>query len=138
NGRELTGTKILQIRKPKEEFAFKNIAAKPYLSLLRDFSAPVRLVYPYSDEDLLFLLAHDSDPFNRFEAAQKLSMKYLLQMVKTKSTAVPAKAIRLMDSIGALLRDTRADAAFKALTIVPPTEAEIGLAIRAEGGFINP
>ena len=137
-GHEIIGTKILQIRKPKEDFVFKNIAANPYLSLLRDFSAPVRLIYPYSDEELLFLLAHDSDPFNRFEAAQKLSMKYLLKMVKAKSTTVPAAATKLMDSIGALLRDARADASFKALTIVPPTETEIGLAVRAEGGFIDP
>ena len=84
-GRDLIGTEILSIKKPREEFVFKNIAAKPVLSLLRDFSAPVRLLYPYADEELLFLLARDSDPFNRWEAAQKLFMKYLLQMIATHS-----------------------------------------------------
>ena len=77
-GRDLIGTRVLPLRKKQEEFVFKNIPAKPVPSLLREFSAPVRLNYSYTDGELLFLMANDSDAFNRWEAAQKLFMKYLL------------------------------------------------------------
>ncbi|MGE3623513.1 MAG: aminopeptidase N [Bdellovibrionales bacterium] len=137
-GRELIGTRILQIKKSKQDFLFRNVKEKPCLSLLRDFSAPVRLVYPYTDDELLFLLAHDSDPFNRWEAAQKLFMKYLQQLVASRQAVLPAEVAKLFASLSSLLRDTRADAAFKALTMALPSEAEIGLALRAEGKFIDP
>jgi aminopeptidase N len=77
-GRDITGTRVLPLRKAREEYVFKNIPAKPVPSLLRDFSAPVHLTYSFTDKELLFLMAHDSDTFNRWEASQKLFMKYLL------------------------------------------------------------
>jgi aminopeptidase N len=137
-GRELTGTKILQVRKPREKFLFRNIKTKPYVSLLRDFSAPVRMVYAQSDAELLFLLAHDSDAFNRWEAAQKLFMKHLLPMAIARSARVPPAAVGFIDALGAVLNDKHADAAFKALALSPPGESEIGLALRAAGQFIDP
>ncbi len=137
-GRDLIGTKILSLRKPQESFEFRNIKAKPVLSLLRDFSAPVRLIYPYKDKELLFLLAHDSDPFNRFEAAQKLFLKYLLKMVEAESVKVPGESPQLFAALASLLNDGKADAAFKAMTVALPSESEIGLALRAAGKFIDP
>ena len=77
-GRDMIGTRVLSIKKPREEFVFQNIKAKPVPSLLRDFSAPVRLNYAYTDAELLFLMAHDSDPFNRWEAGNKLIVKSIL------------------------------------------------------------
>ena len=137
-GKNLIGTKILALTKPREDFVFRDIKAKPALSLLRDFSAPVRLIYPYTDDELLFLLARDSDPFNRWEAAQKLFMKYLLSMVLARKSSVPADAARFIKALGSLLRDRRADAAFKAMVLALPSEGEIGLALRADHHPIDP
>jgi len=137
-GRDLIGTRILSVKKPREDFVFRNIKAKPVVSLLRDFSAPVRLDYPQSEQELLFLLAHDSDPFNRWEAGQKLFMKILLRMVSSSRHQPPAEMSRLAESLAALLRDAKMDAAFKSMALALPSETEIGLALRAAGTFIDP
>ena len=65
-------TRILQLRAAKESFVFEDVFAAPVPSLLRNFSAPVVLDYPYEDRELAHLLAHDSDAFNRWEAGQRL------------------------------------------------------------------
>jgi len=70
---------VLSLRKAEEKFVFKNQKAKPVPSLLRGFSAPVILNYPYSEDDLLHLMAHDDDPFNRWEAGQRLAASTILQ-----------------------------------------------------------
>src|SRR5665647_547666 len=63
-------SRILELRQGTESFTFIDVATRPVPSLLRNFSAPVKLVYPYRDEDLALLLTHDSDPFQRWEAGQ--------------------------------------------------------------------
>jgi aminopeptidase N len=70
---------MLSVRKSEERFTFKGLKQKPVPSLLRGFSAPVILNYPYSESDLLHLLAHDDDPFNRWEAAQRLAASVILE-----------------------------------------------------------
>jgi aminopeptidase N len=69
---------ILSIRQAEEKFLFKS-KSKPVPSLLRGFSAPVILNYPYSEDDLVHLLANDDDPFNRWEAAQRLAAEIILE-----------------------------------------------------------
>ena len=61
--------------------------SKPVPSLLRGFSAPVILNYPYTEDDLVHLLAHDDDPFNRWEAAQRLCTDIILQRAGTPTAA---------------------------------------------------
>ena len=73
--------KVLFLTQTSQVFQFKNIATKPIPSLLRNFSAPVKLNYDYTDEDLLFLFKHDKDPFNRFEAGQKYALRLALKLV---------------------------------------------------------
>ena len=73
-----TSTRVLQLTEPQQSFVFENIAAEPVPSLLRNFSAPVVLDYLYSESDLAHLLAHDSDPFNRWEAGQRLFGQLIL------------------------------------------------------------
>jgi aminopeptidase N len=70
---------MLSLRKPEERFVFTGLKHKPVPSLLRGFSAPVVLNYRYSESDLLHLLAHDDDPFNRWEAAQRLAAAVILE-----------------------------------------------------------
>ena len=68
---------VLSLKKAEETFTFK-CKAKPIPSLLRGFSAPLILNYPYTEDELVHLLAHDDDPFNRWEAAQRLSSEIIL------------------------------------------------------------
>ncbi len=136
-GRDMIETAVLSVTKASEKFVFRNIKTKPVISLLRDFSAPVRLVYPYSDDELLFLLAKDSDPFCRWEAGNKLLTKYLLAMAAGKDVA--AKTIEnLVSALGNVLRDKRLDASFKAMALSLPSEGELGLALAADKQPINP
>ena len=136
-GKDLIGTQILSLTKPKQAFVFKNIKAPPVPSLLRDFSAPVRLSYPYTDAELLFLLAHDSDPFNRWEASVKLLTKYLLNLASGKGVR-EADLDRLTAALGDVLNDGALDASFKAMTLSLPSEGELGLALAAAGKPIDP
>ena len=75
-------TEILQIQKPIEVFEFENIPAKPIPSLLRGFSAPVKINYDYSDGALQVLFKHDADQFNRWEAGQKYAINTLLELIR--------------------------------------------------------
>ena len=70
--------RVLSIKNAEEKFTFQ-VNSKPIPSLLRGFSAPVILNYPYSEADLVHLLANDDDPFNRWEAAQRLATDIILK-----------------------------------------------------------
>ena len=106
---------VLSLKTPEEKFEFKvRSGAKPVPSLLRGFSAPVILNYPYSESDLVQLLAHDDDPFNRWEAAQRLAAEIILKQGGRPSTA-------FLDALELLLRER--DAAFVAEALSLPSEA---------------
>ena len=106
---------------------FIGIDAEPVPSLLRGFSAPVVLDCDDSDAQLLTLLAHDSDPFNRWEAAQRLALKRALDFIR--SDAVPGSAPVLdaatMDALRQVLHHPTLDAAFKELVLTLPGEVYI-------------
>jgi len=70
---------LLHVKKPEERFTFTGLPAKPVPSLLRRFSAPVILDYPYTEAELLHLLANDDDPFNRWEAGQRVATSVIVQ-----------------------------------------------------------
>src|SRR5690606_4377546 len=75
NGDDLMETQVLHLKEAEQTFTFKNIGARPVPSILRDFSAPVKLTSDLSDEDFTFLMVHDSDGFNRWEAGQTFALK---------------------------------------------------------------
>ncbi|XP_039029412.1 LOW QUALITY PROTEIN: puromycin-sensitive aminopeptidase-like [Hibiscus syriacus] len=117
---------VLRITKKEEEFVFCDIFERPIPSLLRGYSAPVRLESDLSDSDLFFLLAHDSDEFNRWEAGQLLARKLMLSLVsdfqKNKSLTLNPKFVQGLKSI---LCDTGLDKEFIAKAITLPGEGEI-------------
>ncbi len=76
------GTCVLPIKKEKEQFIFTRVESKPIPSLLRNFSAPVIVNYPYTDDELLWLLQCDSDSFARWEAGQTFSKRLIFQLVE--------------------------------------------------------
>ncbi|CAN0841278.1 Puromycin-sensitive aminopeptidase [Linum grandiflorum] len=117
---------VLRVTKKEEEFIFNDITEKPVPSLLRGYSAPIRLVSDLSDDDLFFLLAHDSDEFNRWEAGQLLARKLMLSLVadfqQNKSLSLNPKFVQGLRSI---LSDSSLDKEFIARAITLPGEGEI-------------
>ncbi|GAV76097.1 Peptidase_M1 domain-containing protein/DUF3458 domain-containing protein, partial [Cephalotus follicularis] len=119
-------TTVLQVTKKEEEFVFSDIHERPIPSLLRGYSAPIRLESDLSDSDLFFLLAHDSDEFNRWEAGQILARKLMLNLVadfqQNKSFVLNPKFVEGLRSI---LSDSSLDKEFIAKAITLPGEGEI-------------
>ncbi|RLN05000.1 puromycin-sensitive aminopeptidase [Panicum miliaceum] len=119
-------TTVLQFKKKEEEFIFKNVPEKPVPSLLRGYSAPVRLDSDLSESDLFFLLANDSDEFNRWEAGQVLARKLMLSLVadfqQQKTLVLNPKFV---DGLRSILRNTSLDKEFIAKAITLPGQGEI-------------
>ncbi len=114
---------VLHLKKATEDFVFHNLKAKPIPSLLRGFSAPVKLHYDYSDQALQFLFTHDSDEFNRWEAGQKYSLNLLLGLVKAhqqkQALILPADYIAAFQHV---LRTQQADKWLLAEMLALPSE----------------
>src|SRR4051794_24535910 len=88
--------KLLSLKRPEEQYKFENLKEKPVPSLLRGFSAPVILKYPYTEAELLHLMANDDDPFNRWEAGQRLATQAILEKVGKPSPAFLQAAAKLL------------------------------------------
>jgi aminopeptidase N len=104
---------VLSLKEAEQEFVFRNLSGRPVPSLLRGFSAPVILKYPYTEEELLHLMARDDDPFNRWEAAQRLATRTILEAGGKPSPAYLAAARNVLDD---------PDPAFAAETLNLPAE----------------
>jgi aminopeptidase N len=119
-------SRVLSLRQEKTVFRFVKVPAPPIPSLGRNFSAPVIIDYPYSDEALRFLLTFDSDPFNRWEAGQRLALKLLLQGIADHQAG---REIRfpnfLAEAFGCVLTDGLKDPAFAAEALALPLEVDI-------------
>jgi aminopeptidase N len=96
------------------------------LSLNRGFSAPIKVTANISAEDLKFLAAHDSDPFNRWQAIQSLATALLTENVATlRAGGTPREDEGLMAALTAVLTDEALEPAFAALALTLPSEADI-------------
>lgn len=116
---------VLVFNQAQQTFVFHDVAQEVVPSLLRGFSAPVRLDYPYSDADLMLLLAHDSDSFARWEAAQTLYRRAVAANVVALEANQPAPHhTELAEAITAAL-NADIDPAYKAVLLQVPTEAEL-------------
>ncbi|GAB2273903.1 Puromycin-sensitive aminopeptidase [Dionaea muscipula] len=119
-------TTILRVTKKEEEFVFSNVSERPIPSLLRGYSAPVHLESDLSDIDLFFLLAHDSDEFNRWEAGQVLARKLMLNLVADYQQNKPLVLnSKFVDGIRSILTDSSLDKEFIVKAITMPDEGEI-------------
>jgi aminopeptidase N len=115
--------RVLVLDETKNFFTFVNVDAEPVPSLLRGFSAPVVLAEPLSDADLLVLLQHDSDAFNRWEAGQRLTLARLLGAIRGERELHLDEAF--VQAMRRALRDDTLDPAFKALLLELPDENEL-------------
>jgi aminopeptidase N len=123
NGQTLGAERLLVLHNEEQSWTFDGITQAPVPSLLRGFSAPVHLDDGLSDAERLVLLAHDSDPFNRFEAGQRLVLQRLLTALQNHVAPVLDEA--LCSALRSVLRHPELDPAFKEVLLTPPSEAYI-------------
>jgi len=119
-------TRILSLTAGEQQFVFEGVPTAPVPSLLRDFSAPVILDHEWRDAELNFLLAHDSDPFNRWEAGQRLASRLILggaaDIAAGRTTDWPAD---FADALRRILLHADGDPAFAAEVLTLPGEATL-------------
>jgi len=120
------GTRVVSLRKPEERLVFDARGARPVPSLARNFSAPVIVRYDYSESELALLAAHDTDPFNRWEAGQRLALGILLRGIEATQSG---REYELADTfVGAMARVLEAgsrDPAFAAEMLALPSESYV-------------
>lgn len=116
--------RVLQVTEAEQSFTFVGLAEKPLPSLLRGFSAPVKLSFPYDRDQLMFLMQFDEDGFNRWEAGQQLSVQVLQELIGQHQRG--EKLVldqRLITAFRTLLLDTGLDQAMVAEMLSLPSEA---------------
>ncbi|MBT5432422.1 MAG: aminopeptidase N, partial [Rhodospirillaceae bacterium] len=121
---ETATSHLVDLTGDRQTFRFEDIGAAPVPSLNRGFSAPVRLETELSDEGSAFLMAHDTDPFARWEAGQQYGTKVLLGMVgQVQQTGSAVIDDRYVEAVAAILADQTLDAMFKAMALSMPGES---------------
>jgi aminopeptidase N len=114
---------LLQIKDEVNHFIFEDIRERPIPSLLRNFSAPVKINYDYTDDALLFLFRHDSDDFNRWEAGQQYATRLILQLVKDCQNQQPLQVPEhYFSSLQYLIKNTQYDKWLLTELLTLPTE----------------
>ena len=127
---------VFELRAGSREIVFRNVTAPPTPSLLRGFSAPVRVEFDYRGDDLLALLRGDSDKFNRWRAAQTYATRLLTtSTANIRAGAPPADAGAYARAMGEIVAARDADPAFAALALAPPSEDDI---FREIGADVDP
>jgi aminopeptidase N len=130
---DLYQSMVLHLKDESSTYTFHNIKHRPIPSFFRGFSAPVIAEYDYTDEELCFLLEHDTDYFNRWESVQKLYKKVLVSLCKSEGNQIESTINNLINSLRSILvqsLDEKIDKSFVSLCLVFPSDAEI-LAILA-------
>ncbi len=134
NGDEVVPTTVLEMTEATQSFRFDNLATRPTPSILRGFSAPVVLDRKVSAKERAFLLAHDTDPFNKWEAGRALAKDVLIRMI----TDEEAPADSLIDGLGHVLGDETLDPAFRALCLRLPSEDDLAQTLHDAGRTPDP
>ncbi len=123
---QVTSECILELKHHEQTFVFTGLEARPLPSVLRGFSAPVLLDMEYSREDLAFLLANDSDSFNRWDAGQKLFGDALLELTEASAKGEELQFDPLLaETFGRVLDDDSVDGSLRALALTLPAEREL-------------
>lgn len=126
---------IFQLTEKEQTLVFKGIESEPVPSLLRDFSAPIKLNYDYSRDQLLFLLQYDSDGFNCWDAGQSLALDVIYEVMSQQKEGLPLEVdSRLVNAYQGLLQREDLDHAMLAKMLILPsisyiaeTQAEIDI-----------
>ncbi len=117
---------VIALTQKSESITFRDLGERPIPSLNRGFSAPIKLVDNLPATDLQHLAAHDSDPFNRWQALQTLALRLLTGNVGAlRESRAPAEDAGLIDALRAILADRRLEPAYIAQVLAIPTESDI-------------
>ena len=117
---------VYEVSQTDQQLIIENVGEAPVPSLLREFSAPIKLDYAYSKEQLLHLMASDSDGFNRWDAGQKLSFALLEKLTADSHQQRPLEMdSQLIAAYKSLLSDPNLDPAMVALMLQLPSEAQL-------------
>jgi aminopeptidase N len=120
-------TRTLELMRDQQTLRFINVDERPVPSLLREFSAPVIVDYDYTDAELAFLCKHDADPFNRWEAGQRLATARISQITDAVEAGQPlALDDAFVDVFRTTLLDPALAPAFKEQALLLPTESYVG------------
>ena len=126
-------SRTVVLTEPTQTLTFVHVDAEPVPSLLRNFSAPVVLDIDYTDAQLLTLLAHDADAFNRWEAGQRLALRIAINTIADSAYQASANGTfdhkfldaDFIEAMRTVLRNPALDAAFKELVLTLPSETYI-------------
>ncbi len=123
----VSNTALLELKQTSQTWIFNNIAARPTPSILRNFSAPVIIEYPYEDRDLALLSAYDSNAFARWEAGQELAARQIIKTAKNWRETGNTGAIDpiMSNAWRAVLSDVQIDSAYRAQALSLPSEKTI-------------
>lgn len=137
SGNELLSSQTLVLKEQRQTFEFQNIASKPVLSILRDFSAPVNLEMEQTDDELLTLMAYDTDAFNCWEASHRYWSKYILQLASELSkggnnakAGLPEKFIQALRTLLVAGKTHSKDKSLVAYALQIPDEATLSNAVK--------
>lgn len=133
NGDEVLPTTVLEMTEAEQSFHFDGLGARPVVSLLRGFSAPVTVAREIAADEQALLLAHDTDPYARWQAGHDLALDGLIARA-----AGGEGGTGFSRAIAGLLDDAEADPAFAALCLALPGEEEIATTIAARGQVPDP
>jgi aminopeptidase N len=123
---ERLGDGLVELKKRSERFRFRNVPSAPVASLLRGFSAPVNLKMERSDAELAFLMAHDRDLFNRWQAAQDYAARVMTQAIAARAAGervLQPKAF--IDALAVTLRDQSLHPGYLAQFLMLPSESDL-------------
>jgi len=134
NGDEVLPTTLLEMTEAEQSFVFKDLATRPIPSILRGFSAPVILEREASPEERAFLLAHDTDPFNKWEAGRALAKDVLTRMITEDASPGPD----WLESLAHVAQDGSLDPAFRALALRLPGEDDMAQTLFDAGRTPDP
>ncbi|WP_343117022.1 aminopeptidase N [Ostreiculturibacter nitratireducens] len=134
NGDEVQPTTVLEMTQARQSFSFEGLAARPVPSILRGFSAPVVLERSASPEERAFLLAHDTDPFNKWEAGRMLAKNVLTRMITDGAAPGPD----YLSALERVARDESLDPAFRALCLRLPSEDDMAQTLHDTGIVPDP
>jgi aminopeptidase N len=114
----------LNVTEAEQTFSFAKLAKQPVVSLLRGFSAPVTLKMERSLDELAFLLRHDSDTFNRWEAGQQLAVQVIFKLIDAIELGRPLQLEPvIVDAYRSVLTDSGGDLSYQALLLALPEES---------------
>jgi aminopeptidase N len=134
DGSEVQPTRLIEMTEARQSVSFEGLSAKPVPSILRDFSAPVIIERETTNAERAFLLAHDTDPFNRWEAGRALARDGLMAMIRDGAAPDPA----YLDAVQTMTRDAGLDPAFRALALGLPSEDDLAQSLFEAGDTPDP